>query len=236
MMVMKHIVALVVSLLCISSILLAQADDLGVQVIGGDDGASMPVSLDDVQLGTPVEIPGWGEITPRHYDVQDCFLIRKKGVLGGIWKHSGSAGSSWLNELNRYVDFDIECDKHGDEEYKYYSSEWLTHNESKSQADFALLHMDIMNITSGTKDFGSDVVVKIVFDDEVEYQGWFRQKDYDLNICSWIDPENNFPIEPYYVGHYVFGCTLPNPVIESKKPLRMEISIDGNEITYNIRK
>ena len=54
---------------------------------------------------------------------------------------------------------------------------------------------------------------------------------------NWvIDPADNFEIDPMYSGHYVFGCTLPNAVVNSEKPLRMVITIDGNELTYNIRK
>lgn len=45
-----------------------------------------------------------------------------------------------------------------------------------------------------------------------------------------------FAAGPMYTGHYAFGCTLPNAVVNSKKPLRMVITIDGNELTYNIRK
>ena len=51
-----------------------------------------------------------------------------------------------------------------------------------------------------------------------------------------INSEKNFVIEPMYPKRYAFGCTLPNAVVSSKKPLRMEITIDGNEITYNIRR
>ena len=39
-----------------------------------------------------------------------------------------------------------------------------------------------------------------------------------------------------YTGIFVFGCTLPNSVVESKAPLRIEINLGGNELTYNIRK
>ena len=44
-------------------------------------------------------------------------------------------------------------------------------------------------------------------------------------------------VDVMYTGTYASGCTLPNYVIEDKKsPLRIEISMDGNELTYHIRK
>ena len=43
-------------------------------------------------------------------------------------------------------------------------------------------------------------------------------------------------IGPLYVGHYVFGCTLPMSIIEDKNaPLRMVITMRDNELIYNIR-
>lgn len=217
------------SMLIVLSILLgcsaALASDLGVQVIGGSDAESIPVSLDDVQIDSSVDIPGWGEITPTLYRVQDCFLQRKKGVSDEIYAYLTNSGGN------------IKCSKHyEDQRYTYYSDYEVAHYESKTEADFACLFMDILNNTSKPKNYGKDVTVKAVFDDNIEYQGWFRQRNSDLNLCKWIDPEDNFSIDPYYVGHYVFGCTLPNTVLNSTKPLRIEISIDGNEITYNVRK
>lgn len=223
------VLALIVAIL--ASVTVAAAEDLGVQVIGGSSPEMMPITLDDIQLETMVEIPGYAELTPTSWDIQDCFFQRKKDVLETIYVYDFSG-----TDYNKGIDHTIECDKHRTDEYKFYSEDWLIHNESKTQAEFALLFMDILNTTSKTVDFGKNITVKVVFDDNIEYQGWYRQRNFDLNICTWLDPENNFPIDPYYIGHYVFGCTLPNSVVESDKPLRMEISIDGNDITYNVRK
>ena len=51
-----------------------------------------------------------------------------------------------------------------------------------------------------------------------------------------VNPADQFLIDPMYAGHYVFGCTLPNAIINSTAPLRMEIRLGENELTYNIRK
>ena len=108
---------------------------------------------------------------------------------------------------------------------------------SENEADFAILRMDITNTTLKPKDYLSDVAVKVTYDDLYEYAGWCYQPDYNNDRQDYaINPEGQFAIDPMYQGHYMFGCTLPNAVVNSKKPLQMIITLDGNEITYNIRK
>lgn len=234
---MKKILAMLLALSLLLGCSAAMAE-MGVQVIGGENTSTQPVSLDDVQLKSTVEIPGWGDITPLSFDVWDCVMVRKPGMLGTIscYDHSGSYIRP--DGYDEYYCFKlkIECANHAVDGYPWWSEDFVTHYESGTQADFAFLTMDILNTTTGKVDFLKDCSVKVIFDDTVEYAGWSYQCDMDLNRCTWISSENNFVIDPYYAGHYVFGCTLPNAVVNSKKPLRMEITIDGNEITYNIRK
>lgn len=109
--------------------------------------------------------------------------------------------------------------------------------ESGNEADFAILRMDITNTTLKAKDYLSDVQVKVVYDDTYEYAGWCYQSDFNQRNQNYaINPERQFTIDPMYQGHYMFGCTLPNAVVNGKKPLQMIVTISGNEITYNIRK
>lgn len=114
---------------------------------------------------------------------------------------------------------------------------------SGSEQEHAIVRMDIVNLTLANKNFLAEAQVQAVFDDKYVYSGWMYQNNYDYGTegnsnPQWnvIDPSENFSIGPMYTGHYAFGCTLPNAVVNSKKPLRMEITIDGNEIIYNIRK
>lgn len=225
----KFIAIFLMMLLVLSST--ASSENLDIQVIGDDSAEMMPVTLDDIQLDTMIEIPGYAELTPIWWDIADCFFQRKKGVLGKINVYSSSG-----RDYNEGIDHTIECDKHSTDEYKFYSEDWLIHNESKTQTDFSILLMDITNITNEAIDFGKNIAVKVVFDNNVEYQGWYRQRDYDLNVCTILDPEDNFPIDPSYTGHYVFGCTLPTAVINGSEPLRMVIELGDSELTYNVRK
>ena len=101
-------------------------------------------------------------------------------------------------------------------------------------------------------------MVKLVSDNEYEFGGWIRQIDYadtgksdysngGITRCDFTPdmypqqivyhPDNAPAVGFMVTGNYVLGCTLPNYVLEdTKTPLSMVITIDGNEITYNIRK
>ena len=120
---------------------------------------------------------------------------------------------------------------------KYDSAWWSdgTYN-SGNEADYALLRLDITNTNLTSKNYLDAVTVKAVYDDVFEYAGWYHQYDFDRNPDWVASTKNWFSIDPMYQGHYAFGCTLPNAVVTSSKPLRLEIKIDGNELTYNIRK
>ena len=124
---------------------------------------------------------------------------------------------------------DLQChDK--DHRFNFYSS--------GKDADYYLIWMDITNTTLKEKDYLRDETVTVIYDDKYEYAGFCYQYDYNALYGDEyvLYPDQNFAIEPMYTGHYVFGCTLPNAIVEGKKPLRMIITIDGSEIVYNIRK
>ena len=211
---MKKLVTLV---LCLMMLLTsgALAEGMGVQVIGGPAVETEPVSLDDFKLDAEVTIDGYGTLQGTVYEVVDWLGYYKQGKTYFDWSYN-----------------------HG-----YY--------QSGQEAEFVVLKMDIVNIMTKDKNFLEQCEVKVVFDDLYEYGGWSYQYNYNngtrknnedgaannqQNKCFVIDKTDNFVISPMYEGHYCFGCTLPNAVINSKKPLKMIITIDGNEITYNIRK
>jgi len=215
---MKKIVSLLVVLVLLMSAAVAMAAGMGVQIIGGNETEAEPVSLDDIQLNADADISGWGVFTATAYEVQDGL-----GYFG--------AGKTSLSGYG----------------HNYYDYYW-----SGAEADYACLYVDIINTRTVDVNFLANVEVKVVYDDCYEYAGWFYQRNYNNEHDSYcykieadkdkqnkrfvINAADQFVIGPMYKGHYIFGCTLPNAVLNSKSPLRMEITIDGNEITYNIRK
>ncbi len=153
------------------------------------------------------------------------------------------AESVSLDDIKLKLNIDI--DGYGTfcpDEFSYFDYIYVwkgNHLFSSLESQYALLRMDITNTTFTAKDYLGSIEVKVIFDDSYEFGGWAYQYDYDNNSSKLdhvIDDSKRFAIEPMYMGHYAFGCTLPNAVVESKKPLRMVITMDGNELTYNIRK
>ena len=207
-------ILLVLSMVLSVSFALAEDAGMGVQVIGGPDISTAPVSLDDIQIEASVDIDGYATLSPLLFEYADSLYAYQAGKKQADYYWDNFATSYW----------------------------------SGNDAQYACLRIDITNLNTKAKNFLENVEVKVVYDDTYEYGGWFYQYNYDngtydrhafkneQNIYYVIDKADVFAIGPMYTGHYVFGCTLPNAIVESKKPLRMEIMMDGNEITYNIRK
>lgn len=213
---MKRIASLLLCLIMLLSASAALAENMGVQIIGGPATETEPVSLDDMKIGAEAEIEGWGILTLSAYEVQDGLGYYQAG------SHSIGAISSSKN---------------------YYFS--------GQEADFVILYADILNTQLKDKNYLESISVKAVYDDVYEYAGWSYQRNYNNSSFSsaqyevdenrqntrWvISRSDEFSISPMYQGHYIYGCTLPKSIIEGKKPLKLIITIDGNEITYNIRK
>lgn len=126
-----------------------------------------------------------------------------------------------------------------------FSSEgWWHDYYSGKESDYAVLYVNIINNALTPHDYlaekpsHAEPVVKFIYDDTYQYEGWAYQVDWDWDEDGDIglNPDLNFPIGPMYAGHYMFGCTLPNAVINGKKPLQMIFIIDDMVFTYNIRK
>lgn len=198
---------------------------MGVKVMGNKNNNTDPVSIDNLVVGKEVEIEDYAIVKPTEFGFFDSLGYYKQG------------------KTTCFLNWNEVCD------FGYY--------ESKNEADFAILRTDLTNILTVSKDFLKECTVKVLFDEKYEYEGWTYQSNYDNEPSTksevrnrwkleedkgkqnkrWaIDKADNFAIEPMYKGHYIFGCTLPNTVIESTKPLKMIITLDGNKITYNIRK
>lgn len=216
---MKKILSMLLVLMMLLTASAALADGMGVQVIGGPETETEPVSLDDIKLSVAVDIPDYAILTPTAFEFAD--------------------------HLGHYIQGRSKTDFYAKGDQYYYSG---------NEADYAILRFDITNTSMSAVNFLEACEVKVVFDDKYEYAGWFYQSNFDngTNDYSldnyWYGEQNKqnklwaihetdvFAINPMYTGHYIFGCTLPNVVVESKLPLRMEIKLGGNEITYNIRK
>lgn len=189
---MKKIFSMILVLMMLLNASAALAEGMGVQIIGGPEAETEPVSLDDFKLNIEASIEGYGILTGTSFE--------------------------YINNL------------------KYLKGGGTSTYSSGEEADYAILKMDILNDTTAARNYLSSCEVKVIYDDVFEFGGWCYQYDWDHYKEYARMGEDQFPINPMYAGHYCFGCTLPNAVVNSEKPLQMIITIDGNEITYNIRK
>ena len=224
---MKKLLAFVLAL----SMLLgatALAEDLGIQVIGGPNVNTETLSLDDMKLEQTYTIDGYARIKPTVWNFTDFFYQYAKDHAGDNTNREGKAGvNPWS--------------------YNAPSAQYYKHiniMKSGANAEFAWLEMEVTNLGKEGMDFTQQATVKVVFDEEYEFAGWVRMENYDYDthdgnkflVRSVLDPANSEMTEMMYTCHMVFGCTLPNAVVEGKEPLQMIITLGGNELTYNIRK
>lgn len=128
--------------------------------------------------------------------------------------------------------------------YWSYNGTGLGSYESGTTAEYACLKVTIMNLKVKPMSIYkalSDVV--LTYDDKYQYSGWVYQydtdpwmADYDLMDESVMEKKDYMPIGPLFEGYFVIGGTIPNTVVNSERPLRLEFTLDGNAVTYHIRK
>ena len=240
---MKKLIAIIVLMIMLLGVT-AMAEDLGVHVINPNANAQ-PLTLDDLKLGAIYTLDEYAEITPVEFQVVDFFAQFKKDA-----NYSSVGGNQYAHSNHVYVD-NLNGDWYGN--WRWWDAYW---NDSGVNAEFVWFMMDVTNFQKKDVNYVEDITVKVVYQDDYEFAGWVRQVNYDyinygaqgrdIKRYQWdtkhpnvvvLDPANVEPIGMMYTGTYVFGATLPNTVIEdTESPLRMVITIGGNEMTYHIRK
>ena len=217
-------------------------DDLGVQAVGGgaEPKSVEPMRFDDVTFSKSYKIDGYASVTLLGFKFVNMFAQWDDGGAGARGKYDGS-----LYDDSSAV-FAVKPGKRG----RYASYKNCGFKMSGNEAEFAWLKVDVQNLQKMSFGFIKDISVKVIYDDEYEYDGWVRQFNYDYSnseiyrykettTIGWpvcLSPVDEMSISPMYKGHYAFGCTLPNFIVEDRKsPLRMVIKLGEHELTYNIR-
>lgn len=249
---MKKLVCLVLALMMISSY--AFAEDLGVQVIGGDRATMNIVRIADMKLDERYEIDGYAAVMPRFCGFFDSFAEYGPGMAGDNtqtswhWDKDGSLHfKNDGDERGRHISNYVACSPELKSQPKIYQHMYW--QDSGKNADYLWLQVDIVNKQSQPYMFMENTSVKVVYNNEYEFSGWIRQTndDYHVGICRigydgqyagdvMINPADEEAINTLYTGRYAIGCTLPTEVINSEDPLRIEIRLGGNKLTYHIRK
>lgn len=214
----------------------------GVACSADDD----KMTFDDVTFGKAYKIKGYALVTLLGFKFVNMYAQWDDGNASSKQTSGGVAASKgWESDIISVYSKKPK-DNHG---YPVYEN--CNFYSSGNEADFAWLKVDVTNLQKIPANFIKDISIKIIYDDEYEYDGWVRQFNYDYSdseiysrntksgIIGWpvcLSPVDEMPIKPMYKGHYAFGCTLPNFVIEDKSaPLRMIITMDDHKLIYNIR-
>ncbi len=216
---MKKIFALAL-VIVVAVVYCANADDLDVQIISRKTTASEEsdsMNFDNVTFGKAYKIKGYASIN----------LLGFKFINMYAQWDDGKAG---IRGEKGYVDEWLISDKkpHGNKCYYFYL--YCDFKKSGKEAEFAWLKADVTNLQKTPASFIKEITVKVIFDDEYEYKGWVRQFNYDYSnseivylgensVIGWpvcLSPVDEMPISPMYKGHYAFGCTLPNYVVQDK--------------------
>lgn len=215
------------------------AEDLKMRLIGGEEAETVSQNLDDMQLEETYEIPGFVRVQPLSFEYRDSFEEYAVGMNGNNeYSRDDEGGQTYwgVQYLGGAVD-------------TYY--DYIYHEESGTNEEYACLQVDITNLQQEEAVFmdPENTQIKVVFDGEYEYEGWVRQFNYDYDternykdeeegamIRAAIQPGSEEAVGKMYTGHYLFGCTLPNAVVNGQEPLYMVITINGYEMTYHIRK
>ena len=241
---MRKVFALVLILFMLFAVVTGYADDLDIQAVGAGAGPKPvePMRFDDVTFGKTYKIDGYAAVNLLGFKFVNMFAQWEDGQAGENQQRTGILTDPTQDKVYS------KKPKDSDLNYYYTNSAFKT---SGNEAEFAWLKVVIQNLQKMPANFMGDISIKVIYDDEYEYNGWVRQFNYDYSkseiyrykeatpigwpVC--LSPVDEMSISPMYKGHYALGCTLPNFIVEDKKsPLRMVIHLGEHELTYNIRK
>ena len=229
----------------LATVMLVVVTVLSVSCAFADDSEKM--TFEDVTFGKAYKIKGYASVTLLGFKFVDMYAQWEDGKAGksgnDVYYYGTDAERGYI-----YVYTKKTNDPH-ERGVVYKNCSFI---KSENEADYAWLKVDITNLQKVDAAFMKEAKIKVIYDDEYEYDGWVRQFNYDYSktevfssnkeagTIGWpvcLSPVDEMPIKQMYKGHYAFGCTLPNSVVEDKSaPLRMIITINGHEFTYNIRK
>ncbi|MDR0928511.1 MAG: hypothetical protein LBM74_02230 [Oscillospiraceae bacterium] len=193
----------------------ALAADLGVMMPGGANAPTQarPASLEDMQDGVPIAIPGYGDVMVICSLTYDTISTRE--YIGGV----GATGYTLQPKTYR----------------------------SGVDADYATLFIRIVNMQRAAYDYLPDITdIMFTYDTSYSFIGWAYQAEAspfaelpgvgDMRFYRVWEGDHRKPIEMLYTGYYLIGATLPNMVFETTAPLSVTFKLNGNEVTYHIRK
>ena len=108
---------------------------------------------------------------------------------------------------------------------------------SGSQAEYLLLFVDVLNLAALKQSFFKEAQVVVTYTNqrgEYKYGGFVRQS-YTNDDYYNKGQKDFWDIDPLYTANYVFGCALPNFVVNTAGRIVMEITIGDTVMTWVYR-
>ena len=204
---MKKLISMLVTLMLLATF--ACAEDLQVQIIGGEDVPQMFLDIDDMQLGQTYEIDGYARITPVSFTFADGFLEYALDFKGDNTSEGDKILLMESGTSAEFAELFIDCTNLMKENIDF-----------TTQAKVTAVFDDDYEFAGWVRMFNYD------------YDMYDR---YGEPIHVALNPENSEETSMMYTAHLLIGCTLPTAVVEGTEPLRIVIGLGGNELTYNIR-
>ncbi len=241
----KLLVCLMIACMLLSGC--ALAEDYGIQMIDLSQTEAVPMSLDDIQLNMSYTLDGYAIFQPKEFKYVDCFAQFGDKEDYSIFRYEDPSYSHVFSHSESNRDY---------HSWRYTDASWIDSGET---ADFLWLLTDITNLQQTGINYPDETEVKVFYQDNYQFDGWICQIVYDhmeyrdgygnRGVARYgfdkseypneitMNKAKNEPIEMMYTGTYAIGCTLPNFVVTDKaSPLRLEIKLGDNTLTYHIRK
>lgn len=163
-------------------------------------------SFDDVQIGTPVKISGYGTVTLLGAAIEDR--------LGYYHAGSNAVGTSQdyyrSGNDSRFLIVKADIENTGAIATNYLGKyEVRVYDGTNTYGGWAY-QLNYANAVASGIDYGADS---------------------GLQNMNWvINTLDNFAVEPGTLGHYVFGCTLPANVAGNPNAVKLTVTLDGNTL------
>ena len=134
------------------------------------------VTFDNVTFQKAYKIKGYASVTLLGFKFVNMYAQWDDGKAS----ENKENASERSRNSEQYVFSQKTKDKRGD---VHYSLPFINCHfvQSGNEAEYAWLKVDILNLQKISATFIKDIAVKVIYDDEYEYEGWVRQFNYDFS-------------------------------------------------------
>lgn len=203
---MKKFLAILVALLLVVCST-AFAENAGVVIIPSEDESTAPVSLDDMQIDVPAEVPNYGTLTCLSAGFSDTY--------------------DYFNDNDWYDRVSAETKQSGVEadfvmlKLDILNTSTNAINYTEEISNIIITYKDKYQYVGYINQFNYDCV------------GYNKEDPTTVSRKNGV----TCSVDPLYEGHYIILCYVPNAIVnDGKGELKISFSFGENQIIYYVRK